>query len=214
MFKIKAGVMKDTRDRILKTSEKLIFNKGMEDVSLRTIAAKAKVNVAAINYHFGSKDQLIVEIFSKFIASFEDIRDNLLLKTQERNGNNSHSVTDLVKGYLMPWVMFKKSHPQSLNNLFRFYASRNEKSRTLFRNAIQEMARSGYAQFSEKIYKALPGIKRDILKKRINIAAAAAATYVINEWFIERLEELSGLKINHEILINQIVGMIERGSVD
>ena len=51
-----------TRDRILKTAARLFADHGYEATSVRTIAAKARVNQAAINYHFKSKDRLYREV--------------------------------------------------------------------------------------------------------------------------------------------------------
>jgi TetR/AcrR family transcriptional regulator, regulator of cefoperazone and chloramphenicol sensitivity len=51
-----------TRERILKTALRLFADRGYEAVSVRTIAAKAHVNQAAINYHFKSKDGLYHEV--------------------------------------------------------------------------------------------------------------------------------------------------------
>jgi AcrR family transcriptional regulator len=45
-----------TRDRILKTAVRLFAERGYEATSVRTLAAKAHVNQAAINYHFKTKD--------------------------------------------------------------------------------------------------------------------------------------------------------------
>ena len=206
--------MDDTKSRILKTTEKLFFDKGMEEVSLRIIASEAKVNVAAINYHFGSKDNLILEIFAKSISSFEHIRDELFQEKREKTGNEKLTVKDLVNGYYLPWVRSKTKNPYSLKHLFRFFASRNKNSKSLYKNAIQDIAGKGYDQFSQSILKALPDVDPDILKTRINLAVAMAATHVMNEWFIEKLDDISGCHLDHEALIDRLVGMIERGSID
>ena len=79
---------------------------------------------------------------------------------------------------------------------------------------MREMAQKGYDQFSQEIYKALPDVDKGVLKMRINLAATMAATHVMNEWFVERLEEISECNMNHEMLIDRIVGMIEHGSID
>ena len=50
-----------TRDRILKAAERLFAERGYEDTSVRAIVAKARVNQAAINYHFAGKDGLQIK---------------------------------------------------------------------------------------------------------------------------------------------------------
>ncbi|TMJ51586.1 MAG: TetR/AcrR family transcriptional regulator [Alphaproteobacteria bacterium] len=52
-----------TRTAILAAAERLYADRGFGDVTLRDIVAAADVNLAAVNYHFGSKDELIAELF-------------------------------------------------------------------------------------------------------------------------------------------------------
>ena len=52
-----------TRTAILSAAERLYADRGFADVTLRDIVAAADVNLAAVNYHFGSKDELIAELF-------------------------------------------------------------------------------------------------------------------------------------------------------
>jgi AcrR family transcriptional regulator len=52
-----------TRTAILAAAERLYADRGFGDVTLRDIVATADVNLAAVNYHFGSKDELIAELF-------------------------------------------------------------------------------------------------------------------------------------------------------
>src|SRR6266702_2372929 len=58
---------RDTRSRILDVAEELFGEQGLDRVSIRDITRKAKVNLAAINYHFGSKEDLIAAILEAFI---------------------------------------------------------------------------------------------------------------------------------------------------
>ena len=206
--------MDDTKSRILRATEDLVFDRGMETVSLRAIAREARVNVAAINYHFGSKDNLILEIFARTIASFEKIRDELFREIRKKNGSDQLTVRDLVRGYYTPWIRSKAKHPDSLKHLFRFFASRNNGSKSLYEKAIQEMANNGYEEFSQAIFALLPDIELGVLKERINLAVALAATHVMNAWFMEKLEDISDCHLDHKGLIDRLVGMIERGSVD
>jgi len=54
---------KTTRDRLLEVSEKLFAQKGYNAVSVRTITNIAKCNLAAVNYHFGNKKTLYLDVF-------------------------------------------------------------------------------------------------------------------------------------------------------
>ena len=56
----------DTKKKILNTAEQLFATNGIANTSLRTITQKARVNLASVNYHFGSKDELVVQAPSFF----------------------------------------------------------------------------------------------------------------------------------------------------
>ena len=51
----------DTRERILDAAERLFMAHGYEGTSMRQITGDAAVNLAAVNYHFGSKESLMQE---------------------------------------------------------------------------------------------------------------------------------------------------------
>ena len=61
---------KDTAGRILDAAEALFSEKGFAETSLRNITTKAGVNLAAVNYHFGSKKSLIQAVFARYLAPF------------------------------------------------------------------------------------------------------------------------------------------------
>ncbi|MGP4844317.1 TetR/AcrR family transcriptional regulator [Marinobacter sp. 1Y8] len=60
----------DTVDRILDAAEELFAERGFSETSLRMITSKANVNLAAVNYHFGSKNALIHAVFARFLTPF------------------------------------------------------------------------------------------------------------------------------------------------
>ena len=59
----------ETRIRILDAAEKLFMEHGFDGTSMRMITSSAKVNLAAVNYHFGSKDALIQEVFRRRLSA-------------------------------------------------------------------------------------------------------------------------------------------------
>jgi AcrR family transcriptional regulator len=63
---------KDTAERILDAAEALFSEKGFSETSLRNITTKAGVNLAAVNYHFGSKKSLIQAVFARYLTPFSE----------------------------------------------------------------------------------------------------------------------------------------------
>jgi AcrR family transcriptional regulator len=77
----------DTRARILHAAETLFIERGFASSSLRTITARARVNLAAVNYHFGSKEALIREVFERHLAPLNQARIAYLDRLEaEANG--------------------------------------------------------------------------------------------------------------------------------
>ncbi|MDP1635185.1 MAG: TetR/AcrR family transcriptional regulator [Gallionellaceae bacterium] len=65
MSQVESKQHPDTRERILDAAESLFVEHGFEATSMRTITGRAGVNLASVNYHFGSKDALIQEVFRR-----------------------------------------------------------------------------------------------------------------------------------------------------
>ncbi|WP_234086349.1 TetR/AcrR family transcriptional regulator [Azonexus sp. R2A61] len=68
----------DTRERILDTAERLFMAHGYDGTSMRQITSEANVNLAAVNYHFGSKESLMQEVFRRRLDWLNDERMRVL----------------------------------------------------------------------------------------------------------------------------------------
>ena len=78
-----------TRSAILAAAERLYADRGFGDVTLRDIVAAANVNLAAVNYHFGSKDELIAELFVTRSLATNRERLNELKAAEEAGGGRA-----------------------------------------------------------------------------------------------------------------------------
>jgi AcrR family transcriptional regulator len=72
----------ETREKILDAAEALFAEYGFEGASMRMITARAGVNLAAVNYHFGSKENLLCEIFRRRLAEITEERRRRLAQLQ------------------------------------------------------------------------------------------------------------------------------------
>ena len=90
-----------TRSAILAAAERLYADRGFGDVTLRDIVAEANVNLAAVNYHFGSKDELIAELF--VTRSLATNRERLNeLKAAEEKGGGRASIEAILRALVGP----------------------------------------------------------------------------------------------------------------
>src|SRR5579864_5935371 len=90
-----------TRALILDAAERLYAERGFGDVTLRDIVAAAGVNLAAVNYHFGSKDELIAELFvTRGLATNRERLGEL--KDAEAAGNGRAAVRAILRALVGP----------------------------------------------------------------------------------------------------------------
>jgi AcrR family transcriptional regulator len=90
-----------TRTAILAAAERLYAERGFGDVTLRDIVAEANVNLAAVNYHFGSKDELIAELFvtRSLALNRERLRE---LRAAEDRGGGRANIADILRALVGP----------------------------------------------------------------------------------------------------------------
>src|SRR6201991_268307 len=90
-----------TRSAILAAAERLYADRGFGDVTLRDIVAEANVNLAAVNYHFGSKDELIAELFvtRSLALNKERLRE---LREAGEAGNGRADIADELRALVGP----------------------------------------------------------------------------------------------------------------
>jgi len=87
----------DTVTRILDAAEVLFAEQGFAETSLRTITAKADVNLAAVNYHFGSKKALIQAVFARFLGPFYELIEISLDAHEKQNPDTILSIEDILR---------------------------------------------------------------------------------------------------------------------
>jgi AcrR family transcriptional regulator len=87
----------DTKTKILNAAEKLFGEKGFDATSLRDITARAEVNLAAVNYHFQSKDSLIDSVIQRRLAPINRRRLEML----DAAGPDP-SIEAIVEAFVLP----------------------------------------------------------------------------------------------------------------
>jgi AcrR family transcriptional regulator len=89
-----------TRERIMKAAERLFAERGYDATSIRAIVAKARVNQAAINYHFDGKDGLYREVLR---AAFRALTEQQLEHADEMKAmSREAALTEFIRRQLRP----------------------------------------------------------------------------------------------------------------
>ena len=93
---------KSTRDKVLDAAEILFAEKGFDGTSVRAITEKAGVNLAALNYHFGSKSGLIEALFKRRIDPINKRRLEMLREFEAEAGISPVSLEKILEAFLAP----------------------------------------------------------------------------------------------------------------
>lgn len=111
----------DTKKKILDAAETLFAANGFEATSMRSITSLAGVNLASVNYYFGSKDNLIIEVLSRALRPLNEQRISLLEKELHFFGNNPIPLPNVLNALLRPCleVSFDKSREKTFKLLGR-----------------------------------------------------------------------------------------------
>src|SRR3546814_5884879 len=87
-----ASVHFSTKERLLTAAEDLFAQFGFAGTSLSQVTTRADVNIAAVNYHFGSKENLVNEVFRRRLDELGQKRLEALDKAQTQAGPDLESV--------------------------------------------------------------------------------------------------------------------------
>lgn len=92
--------MKDTKERILEVAEALFAREGLDAISLRSVTAEAGVNIASINYHFGSKNGLLAAMTQRFFTVVNT--DQLQRLDLLEQGEREVTIEEILLAYARP----------------------------------------------------------------------------------------------------------------
>src|SRR6185503_14026354 len=90
----------ETRTRILDAAEALFMQHGFEATSMRHLTSTAEVNLAAVNYHFGSKDALIEAVFRRRLDPMNAARIAALDELEKQN--HPQTAEAIIRAFIAP----------------------------------------------------------------------------------------------------------------
>jgi AcrR family transcriptional regulator len=154
-----------TRTRILDAAEALFMQHGFEGTSMRRLTSRAGVNLAAVNYHFGSKDALIQAVFRRRLDPMNTARIAELAKLE---ASGSLSPETIIRAFVGPSLRLVEDAKGGGRNFTRLLGrTYTEPSKTL-RALIGQMYAPTMERYKTALERALPQIPKDELVWRMH----------------------------------------------
>src|SRR5258705_4037551 len=109
----------DTKTRILDAAESLFMEHGFEATSLRSLTTAASVNLAAVNYHFGTKEELFQAVLTRRLDPMNQERIELLERLERDAGGKPVSCEKILFAMLIPALRLARDEKRGGKNFLR-----------------------------------------------------------------------------------------------
>ncbi len=164
----------DTKERILDVAERLFAEHGFADTSLRMITAEASVNLAAVNYHFQSKDALILAVIARRMGPLNERRLALLDAVEAKAGAGPLRLEDILGAFFEP--LFHGGAPCLVNpNFGRLLGRLYIEPGDLFERLFQRQLAPLRDRFLRAAQRALPDLPLEEMFWRMHFLIGAMA---------------------------------------
>ena len=173
-MKLPKQSLSDTKIRILDTAERLFAVNGFRGTTIKRLASMAGVNLAAVNYHFGTKADLIEKVVERRLGAINQER-MLRLESVRSNAareNRKPAVSDVVRAFIEPVYLAPK--PLHEKRCFMAMASRafSEPDATI-RTVLISQSTEPFNLFFKVMRKALPDLPESLLLWRLHLSVGA-----------------------------------------
>ncbi|MBB1087648.1 TetR/AcrR family transcriptional regulator [Lysobacter sp. SG-8] len=166
-----------TKDRILGAAEELFALHGFTGTSLRQVTSRADVNIAAVNYHFGSKENLVNEVFRR---RMDDMSARRLSGLKNALSQHPGELEPILAAFVEPALTLAQDRHGGaafVRVIARAYAEKNDSLRKFLSDHYGHVLR----EFARAIADAVPALSKEELYWRLDFLAGAL-TYAMADF--------------------------------
>ncbi|MZQ75489.1 MAG: TetR family transcriptional regulator [Peptoclostridium sp.] len=157
----------ETKERILKATLHIISQYGYENVTVRKVAQYANVNIALVNYHYGSKDNLLNEAMKQITLKLETAFNHLECKDS--------AAEERLKRFFDEYTSIIIEHPSIIKN----FVFQTVKKSSIFIHYEEYFKHSGLRLLMDSLSEINPSIDKPRAKKLLFQAMAAISAPVL-----------------------------------
>lgn len=193
-----------TRERIMKAAERLFAERGYDGTSIRAIVGKARVNQAAINYHFDGKDGLYREVLRTAFRALTE--QQLLHAARSKEASREEALAEFIRDQLRPLQA-----RDELSRHIRIFNWETVRPTAVFRKLLSEEAAPFMGAATDLVRRFLPEADHRTL--------IVAAIWLVGQCsvFVRNREQLGGPPVGlaiDESSVEWLAGMISRWTID
>jgi AcrR family transcriptional regulator len=164
-----------TRERCLRAAETLFLEHGFDGTSLRMVTAKAKVNLAAVNYHFGGKDGLFLEMIARRLDLMNEARVARLDELERRAKGKPLACERILGALFMPALELARDAKRGGRNFLRLLGRAYVDPSPVLRGFLSDRYAPMVARFKDAFGRALPKLAKQELSWRLHFLLGALA---------------------------------------
>jgi AcrR family transcriptional regulator len=202
----------DTKERILDVAEELFARQGFHSTSLRTITGAAEVNLAAVNYHFGSKEALLDAVFERRLTPLNRERCARLeaVRARAAAAGRPPRAEEVLRAMIEPTLRLYQSGPGAGSFILLVGRALSGSDDLVRKTFLQHMG-GLFRLLLELLTQALPQLPKDLLFWRLQFALGATGHAL--RWAGGGVELPGGFSppASIEELIDMVVGFTAAG---
>lgn len=183
----------DTRERILDTAERLFMAHGYEGTSMRQITSEAAVNLAAVNYHFGSKESLMQEVFRRRLDWLNDERMRVLDALENEAGEQPVKPSAIVDAFFGTLLRMADDEQHGGMTFLRLLGRTLTEPSEFIRTFLAHEYQTVMDRYKAALFNALPDVPKAEIVWRFHFMLGATsyaiagtdALRLVTDWQIE-----------------------------
>jgi AcrR family transcriptional regulator len=202
----------DTKTRILDAAEQLFMEHGFEATSLRSLTTAASVNLAAVNYHFGSTEELFEAVLTRRLDPMNQERIELLERIEREAGGRPLSCEKILFAMLIPALRLARDERRGGKNFLRLLGRAYADPAPFIRHFLSAQYVEMIGRYKEAFLRALPNLSRQELTWRLHFVMGALSYTLAGTDALKLFAQVTATdKDNDELLLQRLAPFLVAG---
>jgi AcrR family transcriptional regulator len=201
-----------TKARILDAAEALFMEHGFEATSLRAITAAAGVNLAAVNYHFGSKEELFQSVLTRRLDPMNQERVDILSRLEREAAPDPLPCDRILSAMFIPALKLARDPARGGDNFLRLLGRAYADPAPFIRKFLAGQYAVMIARFKAAFARALPDLPKKELSWRLHFIMGALSYTLAGTDALRLIAELTPAEsANDELLLDRLAPFLLAG---